>query len=41
MTGEGKAQVTWTYRNLVGQRNLANIKETKDKTTKERDRKQG
>lgn len=38
MTGEGKAQVTWTYRNLVGQRN---IKETKDKTTKERDRKQG
>lgn len=35
MTGEGKAQVTWTYRNLVGQSNLLKIKETKERTTKE------
>lgn len=35
MTGGGKAQVTWTYRNLVGQSNLLKIKETKERTNKE------
>lgn len=33
--GVGEAWVTWTNRNLVGQRNLAKIRKTKERTTKE------